>query len=52
MTAECKVPDADVDIPTEGGCEVSGPFDYEYANCPQKEPETGENRAAERGGVD
>lgn len=32
MTAECKVPDAAVDVPTEGGCEVSGPFDYEYAN--------------------
>lgn len=33
MTAECKVPAAAVDVPTEGGCGVSGPFDYEYANA-------------------
>lgn len=33
MTAECKVLAAAVDIPTEGGCGVSGPFDYEDANA-------------------
>lgn len=33
MTAECKVRAAAVDVPTEGGCGVSGPFDYEYANA-------------------
>lgn len=32
MTAKCKVPAAAVDVLTEGGCGVSGPFDYEYAN--------------------
>lgn len=33
MTAECKVRAAAVDVPTEGGCGVSSPFDYEYANA-------------------
>lgn len=33
MTAECKVLAAAADIPTEGGCGVSGPFDYEDANA-------------------
>ncbi len=37
MTAECKVPAAAVDVPTEGGCGVSGPFDYEYANAARHE---------------
>lgn len=37
MTAECKVPAAAVDVPTEGGCGVSGLFDYEYASATRHE---------------
>lgn len=44
MTAECKVPAAAVDIPTEGGCGVSGPFDYEYANSARHESKAGERQ--------
>lgn len=46
MTAECKVPAAAVDVPTEGGCGVSGPFDYEYANGARHESKA---RESERG---
>lgn len=58
MTAECKVPAAAVDVLTEGGCGVSGPFDYEYANAACHESKArerqreGENRAGESGRVD
>lgn len=48
MTAECKVPAAAVDVPTEGGCGVSGPFDYEYANAACHESKA---REKQRGGV-
>lgn len=37
MTAECKVPAAAVGVPTEGGCGVSGLFDYEYASATRHE---------------
>lgn len=37
VTAECKVPAAAVHVPTEGGCGVSGLFDYEYANATRHE---------------
>lgn len=47
MTAECKVPAAAIDVPTEGGCGVSGPFDYEYANAACHESNT---RQADREG--
>lgn len=49
MTAECKVPAAAVDVPTEGGCGVSGPFDYEYANGARHESKARE-RAEREGG--
>lgn len=44
MTAECKVPAAAVDVPTEGGCGVSGPFDYEYANAACRESKATERQ--------
>lgn len=50
MTAECKVPAAAVDVPTEGGCGVSGPFDYEYANAACHESKARERqRGREKG---
>lgn len=48
MTAECKVPAAAVDVPTEGGCGVSGPFDYEYANAACHESKARERTERER----
>ena len=51
MTAECKVPAAAVDIPTEGGCGVSGLFDYEYAIVTHHESKRDTERARESKGV-
>lgn len=48
MTAECKVRAAAVDVPTEGGCGVSGSFDYEYANAACHESKA-RNENRERG---
>ncbi len=56
VTAECKVPAAAVDVPTEGGCGVSGPFDYEYANAARHESKASRGkreraREREKGGM-
>lgn len=48
VTAECKVPAAAVDVPTEGGCGVSGPFDYEYANAACHESKARERTEREK----
>lgn len=47
MTAECKVPAAAVDVPAEGGCGVSGLFDYEYANATRHESKRNSESARE-----
>lgn len=51
MTAECKVPAAAVDNPTEGGSGVSGLFDYEYAGATHHESKSNNKRAGESQGL-